>query len=78
MVESQDSAKMYYLLEFIFDIEKIEKYVKNDWSKIYDPDYIENEIIYKMQEKIPLLADLLSDLSEKATGGKSNIVKNLE
>lgn len=42
MVESQNPVKMNVLLEFLFDIEKINKYVKKGWIEIYDPDYIEN------------------------------------
>ena len=36
---------MNVLLEFLFDIDKINKYVKNDWIDIYDPSYIESNII---------------------------------
>ncbi|KAL4453394.1 hypothetical protein ABPG74_017601 [Tetrahymena malaccensis] len=79
MVFSQDAVKMNVFLQFLFDIEKVNKYVRDGWIEIYDPGYIDNQIITQnLQEKLPVVADLLAQLSQKATGKKSDLVNTIE
>jgi len=53
IVESQDAVKMTVLLEFLFDIEKLTKYVKAEWELIYDIFYIDTTIIEGLEKKLP-------------------------
>ena len=52
--------------------------VKDAWCKIYDFNYIEDTIINGLQEKLIEMAGLLSTISEKATGKKSELVESLK
>ena len=69
---------MNVFLQFLFDVEKLNKYIRNDWIEIYDTAYIDNTIIRGIEERLPQLADLLGQLSEKATGRKSELINTLE
>ena len=70
---------MNVFLQFLFDIEKVNKHLRPGWIDIYDPAYIDNQIITQnLQERLPLVADLLAQLSQKATGKKSDLVNALE
>ena len=70
---------MNVFLQFIFDIEKVNKYLREEWIKIYDISYIDNQIITQsLEERLPIMAELLAHLSQKATGKKSDLVNTLE
>ncbi|EGR27662.1 hypothetical protein IMG5_191650 [Ichthyophthirius multifiliis] len=79
MVLSQEPVKMNVFLQFLFDLEKVNKYLREKWIQIYDISYIDNQIITQaLEEKLPLMADILGHLSQKATGKKSDLVNTLE
>ena len=69
---------MDVLLKFIFDINKVNHYVRDSWCEIYDPIYIDETIIKGLEDNLPNVADLLSIISEKATGKKSSLIASLE
>lgn len=59
MVQAVDAVKMNVYLQFLFDIDKLNKHVREGWIQIYDPDYIDNTIISGLSEKLPLVMELL-------------------
>ncbi|KRX04389.1 hypothetical protein PPERSA_05650 [Pseudocohnilembus persalinus] len=77
-VNSQDPVKMNVFFEFLFDIDLVIELVKPKWIEVYDENYIDNDIIGKLEERLPKIAELLSSLSQKATGKKSDLVNTLE
>lgn len=55
---------MNVFLQFLFDIEKLNKNVREGWIEIYDPSYIDNSIINEaISERLPQVAELLAQLS---------------
>jgi len=44
--------KLNVLFQFLFDTEKVEELLVEKWTKIYDPDFIENMIMKKLDEKL--------------------------
>jgi hypothetical protein len=78
MVNEQNPVKMNVFLQFLFDVTKLEMYVKPGWNEIYDPDYIQNTVIGGIEGHLPLMKDLLSSISSKATEKKSDLVTQLE
>lgn len=78
MVNEQDPVKMNVLLQFLFDLEKIQQHVVPLWNDIYDPDYIQQTIIGGIEQHFPMMKDLLSSLSSRATGKQSELVEEEE
>lgn len=78
MILGQDAVKMNVLLQFLFDVNKLNLFVKEAWCRLYDPSYIEDAIIQGLQEKLVDMAPLLAIISEKATGKKSELVESLK
>ncbi len=50
---------MNVFLQFLFDIQNIDRLVRPEWNNLYDPDYISNTIIAGLESKFPLMKDLL-------------------
>lgn len=69
---------MNVFLQFLFDIEQLNQHVRNGWIELYDQQYIDKTIITGLEERLPQMADLLSHISEKATGKQSSVVASLE
>jgi len=65
---------MNVFLQFLFDVGKLETYVKPGWIEVYDPDYITNTVIGGIESHLPLMKDLLMALSSRATDKKSELV----
>ncbi|CAD8194680.1 unnamed protein product [Paramecium pentaurelia] len=78
MVNEQDPVKMNVLLQFLFDIDKIITHVKPQWIEIYDPQYIQETVIGGLEQHFPMMKDLLSSLSSRATGKQSELVQEDE
>jgi hypothetical protein len=45
---------------------------------MYDPDYVEGKVMGGIKGHLPVMKDLLSWVSEKATGKKSDLVTGEE
>lgn len=78
---------MNVFLEFLFDLNKVEKYVKPGWIEIMDQNFIQDNVYFLvihikviggLEGHIPLIKDLLSAISSKATGKKSDLIATLE
>ncbi|CAD8115410.1 unnamed protein product [Paramecium sonneborni] len=78
MVNEQDPVKMNVLLQFLFDIDKIITHIKPLWNEIYDPQYIQETVIGGLEQHFPMMKDLLSSLSSRATGKQSELVQEDE
>lgn len=74
MVNEQNPVKMNVFLQFLFDITKLEMFVKPGWIEIYDPDYIANTVIGGIEGHLPLVKDLLMAVSSRATEKKSDLM----
>lgn len=69
---------MNVFLQFLFDIPKLELHVKPGWIDILDPDYIQHTVIEGLEGHIPLMKDLISIISSKATGKKGDLAASIE
>ena len=78
IITTQDPVKMNVFLTFLFDLPNLTTVVKPAWDEIYDPDYINNTIIGGLESHIPLMKDLISSISSKATGKKSDLIASIE
>merc|ERR1719408_27884 len=59
---------MLAFLQFASSKKDLEEWVKMEWCKLYDIEYIENDIIGTVQSLLPPGNDLVNELSLKATG----------
>ena len=59
---------MLAFLQFAASKKDLEDWVKMEWCKIYDIEYIEKDIIGTIQELLPENDELINDMSLKATG----------
>mmetsp|Transcript_17560 Transcript_17560/g.15402 ORF Transcript_17560/g.15402 Transcript_17560/m.15402 type:complete len:151 (-) Transcript_17560:1708-2160(-) len=55
----------------------VRSHVKDEWCKIYDEDFIENNVIGFLQGNLTKMADLLAVVSKKATGKVSELVTSI-
>lgn len=56
------------LLQYIFNEEDLNKWVKMEWCKLYDMQYIEEDIIGKLLSFREVMQPLIDDVNMKATG----------
>jgi hypothetical protein len=52
IVLSQNPVKMNVLFDLLFDIKKLREYVRPEWSKCLDEQYVDENIIVKMENKL--------------------------
>jgi len=76
-VYSQNPVKMNVMFQLLFNVELLNEHVRDEWCKIYDATYIDETIIGGIQKNLPLVADLLVNISLKATGKVSDFVSTL-
>lgn len=53
MVYACDAVKMNVFFSFLFDIDLLIELVKPGWIEIYDQEYIDNDVIGKLEERLP-------------------------
>jgi len=68
---------MNVMFQLLFNVELLYECVRDEWCKIYDETYIDDTIIAGIQKNLPLVADLLVNISLKATGKVSDFVNTL-
>mmetsp|Transcript_130980 Transcript_130980/g.310636 ORF Transcript_130980/g.310636 Transcript_130980/m.310636 type:complete len:762 (-) Transcript_130980:14-2299(-) len=56
------------LMQYALSVEELEKWVKVEWCKLYDVDYIEQDIIGKLQGFSDKLKGVVEEVEFKATG----------
>jgi hypothetical protein len=59
---------LHAMMQYAMNVEELNNWVKLEWCKVYDQQYIEDEIINKLQSLRDHLQPLLDDLELKATG----------
>lgn len=62
------------LLQFCFSEENLNHWVKEEWCKIYDPTFVEEQIIKKLHSFRPETQPLLNDIEFTATGKLGEVV----
>ena len=76
IIKSQDALKMCVFLEFVFHVEGLEKWVKDEWGKVLEVDFIESVIIgdiLRIQDRVyELICTLRSLAYGKSEGGAKN------
>ena len=78
IVLSQNAVKMNVLFDLLFDLKKLRENVRPEWSKCLDEQYVDEQIIAKMEKKLEVLAELIAQVCERATGKKSDLVMSIE
>lgn len=56
------------LMQYALNVEELEKWVKVEWCKVYDVDYIEKDVIGKLQSFRDQLKSVVDEVEYKATG----------
>eukprot|EP00434_Breviolum_minutum_P013022 symbB.v1.2.011473.t1/scaffold770.1/size163962/9 len=56
------------LMQYALNVEELEKWVKVEWCKVYDVDYIEQDVIGKLQSFRDQLKSVVDEVEYKATG----------
>jgi len=77
LVLSQNPVKMHVLFQFLFNVDMLNQYVREEWCKLYDATYIDNVVIGDIAKNLPMVADLLATVSMKATGKVTDFVNSL-
>jgi hypothetical protein len=66
---------MNVLFQFLFDVSMLQKHVRQVWCTIYDSEYIDDVILGNITHHLPQCADLIDEISKKATGTASALTK---
>lgn len=61
-------SSLLAMLQYALSVEELEKWVKVEWCKIYDVDYVEQDIIGKLQSYSEELRPVVEEVEFKATG----------
>uniref|UniRef100_A0A5F8GZG7 Cilia and flagella associated protein 99 n=1 Tax=Monodelphis domestica TaxID=13616 RepID=A0A5F8GZG7_MONDO len=67
IIKSLDSGKMHKFLQFFFNVVNLSTWIKDEWSLIYDSDYVKEnwiEPLLKWEPDIQALIKYLSDVLE--------------
>merc|ERR1719453_1230040 len=67
-VSTASPPAMLAFLQFATSKRDLEDWVKMEWCKLYDIEYIEKDIIGTIQELLPENDELINEMSLKATG----------
>eukprot|EP00736_Rhodelphis_marinus_P003982 Rmarinus@m.13881 len=68
---SQQDLKMHVFLSFLLDLDSINRWLRDEWLKIYDMDYVDGVLIGGLMSLKEQIGPLLAILEERATGKKS-------
>lgn len=66
-VFSQDHQKMFVWLSFIFNVQTLNKWMKEEWCRIFDEQYVEDELIARLIRNIPEMSEVIERLRELAS-----------
>jgi len=59
---------MNIFLSFLLSRHKLNKFIREEWIKVFDLNYVDNVIIHNLLENKLRISDCLNKISEKATG----------
>eukprot|EP00742_Colponemidia_sp_Colp-10_P003273 GILJ01003483.1.p1 GENE.GILJ01003483.1~~GILJ01003483.1.p1 ORF type:complete len:810 (+),score=205.76 GILJ01003483.1:57-2432(+) len=74
-VISQEPTKMQVFLSFLFNVDTLENWCREEWCKSYDHVYIDETIIGGIKKRIEDIQELLNEIDSKATGKKMETEK---
>ena len=57
-VMAQDSLKMFVWMTFIFNSQTLNKWMKEEWCRIYDEQYVEDELIARLLRNLPEVSEI--------------------
>ncbi|KAM4807625.1 cilia- and flagella-associated protein 99 [Rhinophrynus dorsalis] len=77
IVKSQDCTKMFKFLRFFFDVMNLSTWIKDEWSQIYDSNYVKENLINPLLKWQPEIQSLLDGLESKIIN-RSRPVKSLK
>jgi len=66
-VMAQDALKMFVWLTFIFNAQTLNKWMKEEWCRIYDEQYVEDELIARLLRNLPEVSEVIETLRERAS-----------
>jgi hypothetical protein len=66
-VFSQDYQKMFVWLSFIFNVQTLNKWMKEEWCRIFDEQYVEDELIARLIRNIPEMSEVIERLRDLAS-----------
>mmetsp|Transcript_16354 Transcript_16354/g.37349 ORF Transcript_16354/g.37349 Transcript_16354/m.37349 type:complete len:809 (-) Transcript_16354:65-2491(-) len=66
-VFAQDAQKMFVFLSFIFNAQTLNKWMKEEWCRLYDEQFVEDELIAKLLRNLPEVSDIIERLRELAS-----------
>uniref|UniRef100_A0A8C4TB44 Cilia and flagella associated protein 99 n=1 Tax=Erpetoichthys calabaricus TaxID=27687 RepID=A0A8C4TB44_ERPCA len=69
VINSQDKSKMFKFLRFFFDDTSLRTWVKDEWSGVYNGDFVEKTWIEPLLGWQPEVAKIVSQLSDKIIHG---------
>ncbi|XP_039607667.1 cilia- and flagella-associated protein 99 [Polypterus senegalus] len=69
VINSQDKSKMFKFLRFFFDDTSLRTWVKDEWSGVYDGDFVKKTWIEPLLRWQPEVAKIVSQLSDKIIHG---------
>eukprot|EP01137_Pigoraptor_chileana_P022028 Opistho-2@86463 len=72
-VKSQDPYRMHRLLAYIFDAKRLERELRDEWSRLYDASYVQANLVQPIMRAIPAATDLISKLEEVLNNGTVGI-----
>lgn len=59
---------MNVLLQFMFNTENLNTFVREEWMTLYDFTYIDEKIIGGIEKNLPNVAEILKKVEIRATG----------
>lgn len=66
-VMAQDALKMFVWMTFIFNAQTLNKWMKEEWCRIYDEQYVEDELIARLLRNLPEVSEIIERLRELAS-----------
>ena len=64
-VAPQDNLKMYSFLKYLFDLPKLQSWLKSKWCNIYDSKFVEDSILPNLLNNMDRAEKLISNLNDK-------------
>ena len=64
-IMNQDNLKMFSFLKYLFDLPKLQSWLKKKWCNIYDQKFVEENILPNLLNNMDNVLDLISQLNDK-------------
>eukprot|EP00283_Hemiselmis_rufescens_P018177 CAMPEP_0173441814 /NCGR_PEP_ID=MMETSP1357-20121228/24157_1 /TAXON_ID=77926 /ORGANISM="Hemiselmis rufescens, Strain PCC563" /LENGTH=795 /DNA_ID=CAMNT_0014407417 /DNA_START=119 /DNA_END=2502 /DNA_ORIENTATION=+ len=77
-VFAQDYQKMFVWLSFIFNTQTLNKWMKEEWCRIFDEQFVEDELIARLIRNIPEMSEVIERLRDLASTKEADDVGSEE